>query len=88
MAGRGAGLGESTVETFCRRDGIVARHIGGETILVPVVDNLADLLRIFVLNPVGECIWQNLESPTSLDDLCRAVVHDRMYRGPSFQRNR
>ena len=63
------------MSTFYRRkDHIVTRHIGDETILVPVKNNLADMLNLFVLNAVGECIWNALDEAVDKDALCCAVM--------------
>ncbi len=55
---------------YQRKESIVCRHIGDEVILVPVKNNLADMLNLFVLNPVGECIWDALSKPCSIDQMC------------------
>jgi hypothetical protein len=47
------------------RRSFVARHIGGETLIVPVTGNVADLESIFVLNSVASRIWELLGSPTT-----------------------
>ena len=60
-------------DTDFRRNGnIVSRKIAGETFLVPVRGNMADMKRIFALNPVADFIWQNLDKK-NLDDLCNEV---------------
>ena len=61
------------MKTFCRRDDIVTRHIGDETILVPVKNNLADMLNLFVLDAVGECVWRALEDLRNMDEICARV---------------
>ncbi|MBN1513471.1 MAG: PqqD family protein [Phycisphaerae bacterium] len=61
-------------DTFRRKDGIVTRHIAGETILVPVANNLADLRRIFVLNPVAEFIWEQLDGALALGAIAQRVA--------------
>lgn len=52
----------------------VTRQVAGETLIVPVSGNIADLESIFVLNEVGSHIWHLLGSPVTVDDLVRAVV--------------
>jgi hypothetical protein len=51
---------------YRKKDEIVARAIAGETILVPVMGSIADMQRIFALNPVGEFIWARLNGEKSL----------------------
>lgn len=60
--------------TYQRKPGVVTRHIAGETILVPMKNRLADLLCLFVLNPVGEFIWERLDGKTSLADVADQVA--------------
>ncbi len=44
---------------FRRNDALVSRRIAGEFFLVPV--RCADAQQLFVLNPVGAFIWQELD---------------------------
>ncbi len=68
MIGVAGGSGRPDVWGCCyKKNGdIVARRIAGEMFLVPVRGRVADLQRIFSLNPVGELIWQDLEQAKSL----------------------
>ena len=51
---------------FKKAGEIVSRSIAGETILVPVSGKLADMQRIFALNPVAEFIWKRLDGEKDL----------------------
>jgi hypothetical protein len=55
-------------------DEIVSRHIAGETILVPIRGKLADMQCIFVLDTVGEYIWDQLDGLKSLDEICEGIL--------------
>jgi len=72
--------GGVTERVFRKSPDIVSRKIAGETILVPVRGALADMKRIFVLNPVGEHIWASLEGNKTVgeirDDILRAFDVD------------
>lgn len=57
-----------------KKDQIVGRRIAGETILVPIRGNLADMQRIFALNPVGEYIWERLDGIASMETISRDIV--------------
>jgi len=57
-----------------KKDQIVGRRIAGETILVPIRGNLADMERIFALNPVGEYIWERLDGIASMETISRDIV--------------
>jgi hypothetical protein len=61
---------------YRREDHIVAREIAGEMILVPIRGNLADMQRIFSLNPVAAYIWEHLDGGTRLEDVCRGMMAD------------
>jgi hypothetical protein len=54
---------------YKRRDEIISRSIAGETILVPITGNLADMQKIFSLNPVGEFIWEHLDGGRKLSEI-------------------
>jgi hypothetical protein len=58
---------------FKKNESVVSRKIAGETFLVPVKGNLADMQMIFTLNPVAEFIWQELDKK-NLRDICDDVV--------------
>jgi hypothetical protein len=54
--------------------GIVMRRIAGEILLIPVKGRVADLQRVFVLNPVGERIWTGLAQPRPLGELAAEIA--------------
>ena len=58
---------------FKKKDTIVSREIAGEYFLVPIRGKLADMQKIFTLNPVAEYIWQELDNK-NLNDICNGVV--------------
>ncbi len=60
--------------TFRRRDDIVARQIAGETILVPIRGELAQLHRVFVLDNVSEHIWSFLDGQHELSAIADSIV--------------
>jgi len=55
---------------------VVVRKIAGELLLVPVRGKIADMQKIFTLNPVGELIWQELDAQRNLDDIRDRVVSE------------
>ncbi len=59
---------------YRRREEMVTREIAGEVILVPVRGKLAQLQRIFVLNPIGAYIWQRLDGESDLAAIHRGLV--------------
>ncbi len=59
---------------FRKRGEIVAREIAGETLLVPVRGNLADMQRIFSLDPVGDFIWKQLDGEKDLEALLASIT--------------
>jgi hypothetical protein len=60
-------------KVFRRSDNIVSRKIAGDLFLVPIRGNLADMQRLFSLNPVAEFVWHNLDTKT-LHGICDEVV--------------
>jgi Coenzyme PQQ synthesis protein D (PqqD) len=59
---------------FRKREGIVARRVAGEILLVPIQGELAKLQRIFVLTPVAEYVWERLDGRTSLGAIGEGVA--------------
>jgi phosphoribosylformylglycinamidine (FGAM) synthase PurS component len=53
---------------------IVTRRIAGDLFLIPIRGKIAEMQNIFVLNPVSECIWQELNGQKCLDEIRKSVV--------------
>lgn len=58
---------------FARAPDIVRRRIAGETILVPIRGEMARLDELFVLNSVGEHIWNLLDGRHTVAEVCAEV---------------
>lgn len=58
---------------FKKKKEIVSREIAGETILVPISGKLADMQRIFSLNPVAEYIWNQLNGERNLQEISSSI---------------
>ena len=58
----------------CRLDDVIVREIAGEVFLVPIRGRLADLQELFVLNGVGEWLWQRLDGSRSVRDLSKDLA--------------
>ena len=54
----------TTVYTIC--PDVVLRKVAGERLLIPVRGNLADLQNLFVLEGVGERVWERLDGVRSV----------------------
>lgn len=53
--------------------GVVARNVGGETVLVPTRADVASFDRIFILSRVGAFLWPLLDGTRDRAELCRLV---------------
>ena len=53
---------------------IVCRNIAGETILVPIRGNLADMQQIFTLNSVCAFIWDQLNGKNQLAEILEILL--------------
>ena len=58
---------------FIPKGEFVARVIAGETILVPIRDQVGDLNAIYNLNEVGTFIWQRLDGHANVKQILEAV---------------
>lgn len=56
-------------EVYKRLDSVVTRCIVGETLLVPVSGQLANLDDLFTLNPTAAYVWERLDGSTPLDEI-------------------
>jgi hypothetical protein len=59
---------------YRKTENVIARKVAGETLLVPTKGQLADLHKVFTLNPVAEWVWEKLDGSTTPAQLCDAVV--------------
>ncbi len=59
---------------YRKREDIVTRRIAGETILVPIRSNLADMQRLFTLNTAAEYIWQQLDAKRNLKEIHDGIL--------------
>jgi hypothetical protein len=64
---------EIWTKVFKKNNNIVTRRIADELFLVPIRGELANMQKIFTLNPVAEYIWQELDSK-NLNDICSGVT--------------
>jgi hypothetical protein len=63
------------VNAVYRRSGdAVTREVAGQTLVVPIRGELADLRRIFSLNPVGAFVWSRLDGGRDVVGLCSDVA--------------
>jgi hypothetical protein len=59
---------------YRQRAEVVTRRVAGETLLVPVRGELADLRNLYALNEAGAFIWQRLDGRHALPDIQQAMV--------------
>ena len=63
-------------EKFVRSRDVVARVVGGETLIVPVRAKVGDLASIYSFNGTGTLIWKLLESPRTVSELATEVADE------------
>ena len=61
-------------KVFRKNQDVVSRNVSGEMFLIPVKGRLADMQKIFTLNPVAEFIWQEIDGMKSLGEIRGALV--------------
>jgi hypothetical protein len=59
---------------FVRDPAAVTRVLAGDTVILPVRHNVADLTAIYTLNETGSFVWQQLDGVRSVDDLVGELV--------------
>ncbi len=65
---------EAWKKVFRKAEQIVSREIAGETILVPIRGELADMQRVFWLNSVAEYTWHQLDGERSLGEILDGIL--------------
>jgi hypothetical protein len=63
-------------EKFIRSQSVVARVVGGETLIVPIRGKVGDLASIYSFNATGTLIWKLLESPKTVSELAASVAQE------------
>lgn len=61
-------------QVLIRSQSVVARVVGGQTLIVPIRGKVGDLGSIYSLNRTGSLIWELLERPSTVYDLISAVA--------------
>jgi hypothetical protein len=56
-------------KVFRKKEEIICRAIAGEILLVPLRGTLAELQKIFSMNPVAGFIWERLDGQKSLGQI-------------------
>jgi hypothetical protein len=54
--------------------GIVARNVGGETVLVPIRVGVASFDSVYLLSAVGAYLWPYLDGTRDREQLCDLVT--------------
>jgi hypothetical protein len=71
---------QSQEELYLQEPNVVARRVGGETLLVPTraktVDAATRAAQLYVLNETGERMWQWLADPNTTTDLARKLMRE------------
>jgi hypothetical protein len=62
-----------TPEAPAPAPGVIARHVGGETVLVPTRQGVAEFDNVYLLSRVGAFLWQHLDGRHDHDELCDLV---------------
>ena len=59
---------------LARDPAAVTRRLGRETVIVPVRNNVADLVSIYTLNETGSFIWDRCDGSAPLQEVVAGVV--------------
>lgn len=70
----GSAISARLDRVLMRTPDIVCRNIAGETFLVPVRGDLADMRKIFTLDSVAAFIWEAMDGTRSLSDILDSVT--------------
>lgn len=58
---------------FKKKDNLVSRKIGNEYLIVPIINNVAEMNRMFTLNEVGSFIWDQIDGHKCVEDIISSV---------------
>ena len=61
---------------FFKSNNFVTRCVAGETIIVPVTNNVGDLNSIYTLNDLGTRIWDLIDDQSNVKQIIEAIVEE------------
>ena len=61
-------------QCFVKDEGIVARKIGEEFILVPIRQRAGEVESIYTLNEVAACVWELIDGQRRASDIRDTIV--------------
>ena len=62
--------------TFQPKDDLVYRKVADESLLVPIREKLADMQRVFALNPVAALVWECLDGDTPVSRIVQNITEE------------
>lgn len=61
---------------YAQTEGIVAREVAGEYLLIPIHQAGVDLQKVYLLNDTAQAVWRLLAEPRELDNLLTALAEE------------
>ena len=61
---------------FKQREGFVEQNVAGETILVPLVDSVAQMNEVITLNEIGTFIYHLLVKTKSFSEILSKILEE------------
>lgn len=61
---------------FTKEKDLVTRNVAGETIIVPVKNNVGDLNSIYTLNEIGTAIWELVDGKKDVRKIIEKICNE------------
>lgn len=61
---------------YTKSENVVSRKIGDEYIIVPIINNVGNMEKLYTLNEVGAFIWENINSIKNVKQIIDNVVKE------------
>ncbi|MDD3766559.1 MAG: PqqD family protein [Eubacteriales bacterium] len=58
------------------KDGFILKEIAGESVVVPVGDNIADFSATIILSESGAFLWRALEKGANEEQLLKSILSE------------
>lgn len=59
---------------YNKKENLVTKLIGNETVIVPINNNVADMDKVFTLNPVASFIWEQLDGRKNTTEILGLIL--------------
>jgi hypothetical protein len=66
-------MNKINTRTYTKDPNMISRIVAGDMVLVPISQNVGDIVSIYTLNSVGARIWELLDGSTTIKQITNII---------------